>query len=174
MKRLRVRTSNYIRFRMKILMLLVALTISMLSLNILKSSVRFFPATLLVKIFVVGIVLSVAFGVEIVLTSRFSPVRYFRLRKKLQLFTEMFTKQLDDGNFKLSIEWCYEITKDKTIVDFYTNGLVKDKTLIGRQLSEYLRMNILKYEELSDCTRLILGTFPKRYDGLGMMMNGKL
>lgn len=109
----------------------------------------------------------------IYLFSRFSPINWLKTRKKLVLFTEMLTKQIPDGKFMYSVEWRYQVKNDKILVELFSSGLVPDKAGLGIQLSEYLRLKLLKREELSDKTRYTFGNYPKRLDGMEVLTNDR-
>lgn len=107
-------------------------------------------------------------------SSRFSPIKWLNLRKRLILFTEQLTKQTQDGHFKHSVEWRYHVTSKEITIELYSDGLVSDKQKLAEQLSEFLRENLLHFELLNNRTRFIFGEFPKRLNGKEVLKNAKL
>ena len=106
------------------------------------------------------------------LFSRYSPVGWLRIRKKLILFDRLFLKSEPDGTFLHSAEWEYGVKDGRTAVTLYPGGLVKDTPDIGRKLSQYLKEPVLEYRE-SDCwVRYLFGRPPERYDGEALLTEG--
>lgn len=122
--------------------------------------------------FIFGIVLLITLVLTVWLSSRYSPMKWLKIRKKLILFTRMFLHSEDDGLLLHSVRWRYSVKKGKTTIDLYPNGLEKDTADIGRRLSEYLEETLLKYEEHDGRARYIFGIPPRRYDGMGKMAEG--
>ncbi|MTB36806.1 hypothetical protein [Streptococcus uberis] len=108
------------------------------------------------------------------LFSRYSPIKFLRIRKKLILFSEQLTKQTIDGKFKHSVEWHYITNKKTTIIELYSRGLVSDKKQLSIQLSEYLNENLLSYREFNNHIQLVFGEFPRRYNAMEILTNDKL
>lgn len=114
------------------------------------------------------------FLLMLILLSRYSPVKSLALRKKLIIFTRLFTKTQNDGTMAHAIRWRYAIKGKKIVIDLYPNGLIRDTALIGRQLSQYMGENLLEYEETDDKARYVYGEYPPRYDGIELLREGVL
>jgi hypothetical protein len=106
------------------------------------------------------------------LLSSFSPVRALQLRKKLILFTYLLTKQVENAELLFSVEWHYERTGDKIIIELYANGLISDKANLGKQLSEFLRLDLLRFEEQTNKAVYTFGKTPERLNGLEVLLDG--
>ncbi len=122
--------------------------------------------------FISGASLLTALVLSAWLLSRFSPVEWLKIRKKLILFTRMFLHSEEDGPFLHSVRWRYSVENGKITADLYPNGLEKDTADIGRRLSEYLGETLLKYEEYDGMARYIFGRAPERFDGMEKMAEG--
>ena len=106
------------------------------------------------------------------LLSRFSPIKQLAIRKKLILFTRMFLKSEEDGKAQHSVRWLYSFKSGNLIVHLYPNGLVKDTVDIGRKLSEYLEIDLIRYKHTKRIACYELGKHPKRYDGIDLLGEG--
>lgn len=175
MKNLKLRTDgNAVRTFKQ---LLLAISLAFISLPLLISFFGgkiFSPAiaTLTANMFLTGASLLMAFGTAMALLSKYSPVRWLAVRKKLILFTRLFINPKTDGTLYQSVRWQYAANGKNTIIDLYPNGLVGDTAGMGMKLSQYFGENLLKYEETDSKARYILGNPPKRYDGIGLMEEG--
>lgn len=122
--------------------------------------------------FLSGLVLFIVLVLACWLLSRFSPVKWLKVRKKLILFTRMFLHSEEDGRLRHSVRWEYSVENGKVTIVLYPKGLEKDTADIGRRLSEYLGETLLKYEEGDGRASYILGCAPKRFDGMEKMTEG--
>lgn len=174
MKRLRIRVSNTEKMQWMVMIMLVAFSMMLLPLFINWKLPNLFPTKLLLTITLMGVVIESVCIVGTILYSRFSPIRSLRLRKQLIRFTEMLTKQTEDGKMKYSIEWRYKTDTNKTVIEFFSGGLVSDKKVVAKQLQEFLRADLLKYIEHNNHVQLILGTAPKSLNGIEVLLNDKL
>ncbi|EQA3577866.1 hypothetical protein ACX1Q2_001384 [Enterococcus faecalis] len=174
MKQLRIRVSNSEKTQLMAMLMVVALAMTLLPLFINSKLPNLFPARSLFTLASIGAVIEFMCIVVTVLYSRFSPIRSLRLRKQLIRFTEMLTKQVEDGKMKYSIEWRYKFDNNKTVIEFFSGGLVSDKKVVARQLQEFLRADLLKYIEHNNHVQLILGTAPKSLNGIEVLLNDKL
>lgn len=174
MKRLKVRVSSIEKFRLLITLIVVALAISLLPLLLSIEAPNWFSHKLMDTISMCGILLLLSLITIGYLFSRFSPSKLLRLRKKLILFTEQLTKQTQDGGLKYSVEWGYSVTPKQILVDLYSGGLIADKKRLSVQLAEFLRENLLSYEEKDNRVRLTFGEFPQRLNGMEVLFNDRL
>lgn len=129
---------------------------------------------LAMQMFVVNFIMLIIVTLAFVLLSKYSPIKSCAIRKKLILFTRIFPKSASDGFRLQSVEWHYTFNDEKLIIELFSNGFVDDKAILGRKLSEYLRMKLLKFDEREDKTLYIFGDTPLRLDGKGALMNDKL
>ncbi|MGO0154616.1 hypothetical protein ACTL31_03355 [Leuconostoc mesenteroides] len=174
MKKLRIRVSNSEKMQLLIFLMLVALSITLLPLLINWKLSNLFPAWLLLIMSSVGLAIEFTCIVNIFLCSRFSPIKSLRLRNKLIRFTEMFTRQVEDGKMKYSIEWRYKLEANKVVIEFLSGGLVSDKRIVAKQLQEFLRADLLKYVEYNNYVQLTLGTVPNPLNGIEVLLDDKL
>lgn len=176
MKRIKVRLSSEFKTSLKVISVMLTLLLATLPQFIYFSGHEIFKleATRFAQTSLIGSLLFVMSVCIIFFSSRFSPVKLLRIRKKLMLFTEQLTKQTQDGNLKHSVEWLYKVKSEKIVIELYSNGLVSDKQKLGGQLSEFLRENLLQLEQLNDRTRFIFGEFPRRLNGKEVLKNDKL
>lgn len=126
----------------------------------------------LVDMFVTGLCLLGVFVTVRILLSKYSPVKWLAVRKKLVLFTRLFVKPKISATLYHSVRWQYWLEDKKTAIDLYPNGLVEDTAGLGRKLSEYMGEELLKYEECNGKARYLFGNSPKRYDGMRLMGEG--
>jgi len=114
------------------------------------------------------------------LLSRYSPSKTLRIRKKLILFTHQFTKMVDDGIFKKSVQWHYifvnnvDGVKKMLVIEVFPNGLEKDLRLLGMKLSQYLRLELLNYAESDNKACFFYGKPPKRLNGMEVLLDEEL
>lgn len=174
MKRLRIRVSNSKKIEWIVILMLVVAPITLLPLFINWKLPNVFPARMLLAITLVGLVIEIVCSIGMFLYSRFSPFRNLRLRKQLIRFTEMLTRQTDDGKMKYSIEWYFSSGTDKTVIKFLPGGLVSDKRVIAKQLSEFLREDLLEYVERNNYVQLIFGTTRSAFNGIEVLLDDKL
>lgn len=106
------------------------------------------------------------------LLSRFSPVMDLEIRKKLILFTRMFLHSEEDGFLLHSVRWRYSVENKKITVFLYPDGLEKDTADIGRRLSEYLSIPLLKYEESDGYACYVFGPLPERINAVEQITEG--
>lgn len=175
MKNLKLRTDGSAVRTFKQLLLAISLAFISLPLFISFFGGKIFSpaiATLIANMFLTGASLLMAFGAAMALLSKYSPVRWLAVRKKLVLFTRLFINPKTDGTLYQSVRWQYAANGKNTIIDLYPNGLVGDTAGMGMKLSQYFGENLLKYEETDGKARYILGNPPKRYDGIGLMEEG--
>lgn len=174
MKQLRIRVSNSEKTQLIAVLMVVALSMTVLPLFINWKLPNLFPSRSLLIIALVGSVIESTCIVGTILYSRFSPIRSLRLRKKLIRFTEMLTRQVEDGKMKYSIEWRYKVDGNKTVIEFLSGGLVADKRMVAKQLQEFLRADLLKYVEHNNYVQLTLGTASKPLNGIEVLLDDKL
>lgn len=157
--KVKVRVNSSMMTSLKIFSVMLSLTIAILPRLVYVHGYKLFKldAQPFLVTSRIGMILFFATICFIYLYSRFSPIKILKIRKKLILFTEQLTKQTEDGMLKHSVEWHYEISDKKITIKLFSNGLIPNKDNIGEQLSEYLRKNLRKKEELFDCTRFIFG-----------------
>ncbi|MDE6664004.1 MAG: hypothetical protein K2K46_11790 [Lachnospiraceae bacterium] len=174
MKNLRIRTSGKAVTAFKQLLLLISLMFIFIPAIISGSGSTAPPAIwqILQAMFLSGFALLTVLVLAVWLLSRFSPVKWLKIRKKLILFTRMFLHSEEDGLLLHSVQWQYSIEDGKITVFLYPNGLEKDTADIGRRLSEYLRKPLLKYEESDGMARYVFGRAPERFDGMEKMAEG--
>lgn len=177
MKKIKVRTDGKAVMYCKQIIFAVSLGfIALLGLVIYGVDLKLDPMSyaLLHVMFLSSSTVFILFVIALWLLSRFSPFKSCALRKKLFLFTRQFTTIKDDGAFKHSVEWRYTFKGEKLILELYSNGLVSDKAKLGRELAEYLRLKLIKFEDLDDKAIYTFGNSPKRLDGKKMLQNAKL
>lgn len=176
MKKLNIRLNSNVLAQIQNLLFVLTLSTAILSkilnfatVEIFKQKYEFFNF-----IFVLCLII---FFIEIILIyifSRISPCKNLRLRKKLILFTEQLTKQVNDGHLMHSIEWHYKINKKIIKIEMHSRGLVSDREQLSRQLSEYLNENLLSFVEVNNHVEFIFGDYPKRYNAMEILTNEKL
>lgn len=127
---------------------------------------------ILQAMFLSGLTLLIIFALAVWLLSRFSPVDWLKIRKKLILFTRMFLRSEEDGFLLHSVCWQYGVDNGKIMVILYPNGLEKDTADIGRRLSEYLGETLHKYEESDGRASYVFGHPPKRINAIEKMKEG--
>ncbi len=127
---------------------------------------------LLQAMFLSGLVLLMTLALSVWLLSRYSPVGWLKIRKELILFTRMFLRSEGDGLLRYFVQWQYGVENGKVTAVLYPKGLEKDTADIGRRLSEYLGVPLLKYEEADMRAVCIFGCPPERFDGLQKMKEG--
>ena len=108
------------------------------------------------------------------LLSAISPIKILKFRKKLLLFTYLLTKQVENESFIHSIEYHYKYVNEKYIVEIYSNGLIDDKTRLAKRLSEYLRLELLDFKELTDKICLKFSKSKKALNGVEVISNDEL
>ena len=139
MKRLKVRTDGKALRALKQAVFLAASLLILLPVPMLmgkRSGLAAAPAArrVLIGTSIAGSSLLLLFLSLTWLFSRYSPVGWLRIRKKLILFDRLFLKSEPDGTFLHSAEWEYEVKDGRTAVTLYPGGLVKDTPDIGRKL----------------------------------------
>ncbi|HAZ0637585.1 TPA: hypothetical protein J0T04_000308 [Enterococcus faecium] len=174
MKQLRIRVSNSEKSQLMAMLMVVALAMTLLPLFINSKLPNLFPSRSLLTIASMGAVIEFVCIAVTVLYSRFSPIRSLRLRKQLIRFTEMLTKQVEDGKMKYSIAWRYKVYSDKTVIQFFSGGLVLDKRAVAKRLQEFLHLELLEYAEHNNYVQLILGTAPNPFNGIEVLLDDKL
>jgi hypothetical protein len=98
------------------------------------------------------------------LTSRISPLKSVQLRYQLLNFKQEF---LTSG-----VELYHKQT-DCLKIELFCNGFVDDEVKLGKQFSQYLRLNLLHFEaqNAADPTLFILGEQASRQNGMEELLN---
>lgn len=174
MKNLKIKTNGKAITALKQGGLLLSLMLILISAIASGSGLTAHPAIrrILQAMFISGTAFLTALVLSAWLLSRFSPVKWLKIRKKLILFTRMFLHSEEDGPFLHSVRWQYSEENGKITANLYPNGLEKDTADIGRRLSEYLGETLLKYEESDGMARYVFGPAPERFDGMEKMSEG--
>lgn len=174
MHTLKIRTDGKIVTAMKQSLLFISLLSVIFPVIVNGSGVTAPPAIrrILQGMFLSGLVLLMTLALSTWLLSRFSPVGWLKIRKKLILFTRMFLRSEEDGFLRYYVWWLYGVVSGRIKVILYPNGLEKDTADIARRLSEYLGVSLLKYEEADMRAICIFGCPPERFDGLQKMKEG--
>lgn len=120
--------------------------------------------------FLSGMVLFIVLVSAFWLLSRFSPVKWLRIRKDLILFTRMFLHSVEDGFLLHSVRWKHGMENGKVTIDLYPKGLEKDMADIGRRLSEYLGKPLIEYEEGDGMAHYVFGLPPERFNAMEKML----
>lgn len=149
MRHLQIRTSGKTITLFKQVLVMISLLLMVIPAIVSGSGLIASPAVqrVLWTTFFCGLGLLATLALALWLLSRYSPVKPLKIRKKLILFTRMFLRSEEDGVLRHSVRWQYSVENGKIMVILYPNGLEKDTAEIGRKLSEYLWMPLLKYEE---------------------------
>lgn len=174
MKNLRIHTDGKAVTALKQFLLFLSMISVCLPVIVSGSGLTAPPAIrrMLQDTFIFGIVLLITLALAVWLSSRYSPVKRLKIRRKLILFTRMFLHSKEDGAFLHSVRWRYSVKNGKITADLYPNGLEKDTADIGGRLSEYLGEVMLKYEESDGMARYIFGRIPQRFNGVDKMSEG--
>lgn len=174
MKNLRIYTDGKAVTTLKQLLLLISLMFILIPAIASRSSLTAAPAIrqILQTMFLYGLILLTALALAVWLLSRFSPVEWLSIRKKLVLFTRMFLNSQQDGILLHSVRWQYSVENGKITAILYPNGLEKDTADIGRMLSQYLCSPLLKYEEFDDRACYVFNRPPERINAIEEMTEG--
>lgn len=174
MRNLKIKTSGKAVTTLKQALLLISLMFIFIPIIVSGSGSTASPAIwwILRGMFSFGFALLTTLTLSEWLFSRFSPVKWLEIRKKLILFTRMFLHSEEDGIMLHSVRWQYSIENGNVTAILYPNGLEKDTADIGRRLSEYLGETLLKYEEDDGRARYVFGCAPERFDGMEKMAEG--
>lgn len=174
MHTLNIRTDGKVVTVLKQALLLLSLMFVFIPAIVSGSGLTAPPAVcrMLQGMFLSGLVLFIVLASVYWLFSRFSPVKWLKIRNGLIRFTRMFLRSEEDGLLLHSVRWEYSIDNGNITILLYPKGLEKDTADIGRRLSEYLGETLLKYEEGDGKAGYILGCAPGRYDGMEKMAEG--
>lgn len=174
MKKLKIYTDGKAVTALKQLLLLISLMFIFLPAIASRSSLTAAPAIWKMwhTMFLSGFTLLVFLGLWVWLLSRYSPVKWLRIRKRLILFTRMFLHSEEDGLLLHSVWWEYSVKNGKVTVILYPNGLEKDTADIGRKLSEYLRSPLFSYEESDGRVTYVFDRPPERINAIEKMTEG--
>ena len=174
MKNLKIYTDGKAVTALKQLLLLISLMFIFIPAIASRSSLTAAPVIgqMLQAMFLSGSVLLAFLGLSVWLLSRFSPVKWLRIRKKLILFTRMFLHSEEDGFLLHSVRWQYSVKNGKVTVILYPNGLEKNTEDIGRRLSEYLCSPLFKYEESDGRACYVFERPPERINAIEEMEEG--
>lgn len=173
--KLNLKTNGKVISALKQILLAIGLLFTFLPfLSILRSDLLVVPGVheILTAMLEIGSCLLMFLMLIAILFSQYSPIRILAVRKKLILFTRLFIKSKEMGIFIHSVTWKYSVKGQRTIIDLYPNGLVKDTADLGRMLAEYMGETLLKYEESDGKARYIIGISPQRHDGIALLGEG--
>lgn len=121
-----------------------------------------------------GLVTLVPFTIHTYLFSRFSPILYLKIRKKIIIFTRKFTKNIDDGTMVHSVSWKCRISDSKIVITLISRGLILNDSKTAKEFTEYVALNLLKFEDKEGEFIFTYGQTPLRYDGLEVIQNVQL
>lgn len=174
MRNLQIKTSGKAITLFKQAFVMISLLLIVIPTIISGSGLTAPPAIwqILQAMFLSGIVSLACLALMVWLLSRYSPVKWLKIRKKLILFTRMFLHSEEDGILLHSVRWQYSVKDGKITVILYPNGLEKDTADIGRRLSEYLWRPLLKYEESDGNACYAFDRLPERINAIEMMTEG--
>lgn len=108
------------------------------------------------------------------LFSKSSPIKVLALRAKLKKFTQLLVKKVEYGNTIFTVEWRYQIKDSRIRVELYSDGLIEDKSRLGKQLSEYLRMSLISFTEEDYKSIYTFGKQPPQLNGLEILDNEEI
>ena len=117
------------------------------------------------KVCIIGMILVFSSLILFVsLTSRISPLKCVQLRYQLLNFKREF---LNSG-----VELYYKQT-DVLKIELFCNGFVEDEAKLGKQFSQYLRLNLLhfKVQNAGNPTLFVLGEKVSRQNGMEELLN---
>lgn len=174
MHTLNIRTDGRVVTVLKQAFLLLALVMAVIPAIVSGSGITAPPAIRLIlqTMFLSGLALFITLTVAFGLFSRFSPVKWLKIRNGLIRFTRMFLRSEEDGFLRHCVQWRYSVENGKVTAILYPKGLEKDTADIGRRLSEFVGETLLKYEEGDGRACYTLGCAPERYDGMEKMAEG--
>lgn len=171
---LNIRTDGRAVTALKQALLLLALLLTAIPAIVSGSGLSLPPAIrrILQAMLLSGCALLAALALAVWLFSRFSPVCWLGTRKNLIRFTRMFLHSEKDGLLLHCVRWQYGMENGKTVITLYPRGLENDTAGIGRRLSDFMEIPLLKFEEGDGMARYILGCPPERFDGMEIMEEG--
>lgn len=174
MRNLRIYTDGKAVTALKQFLLLISVMLILIPAIASRGSLTAAPAIrrMLQAMFLSGLALLAALVLAVWLFSRFSPVEWLKIRKRLILFTRMFLHSVNDGLLLHSVQWQYCVADGKITAILYPNGLEQDTAGIGRQLSEFLWRPLLKYEESDGSASYVFGRLPERFNAMEKMKEG--
>ena len=121
-----------------------------------------------------GSLILVPFIVYTYIYSRYSPILYLKIRKKIIIFTREFTKKVDDGTMIHSVMWRCRITDNKIVITLYSRGLILNETKTAREFTEYVALNLLQFQNKEGEFIFTYGERPARFDGMEILNNVEL
>lgn len=174
MKNLRIYTDGKAVTTLKQSLLLISLMFMVIPAIARGSGTTAAPALwrILQAMFLSGFALLTALALAVWLLSRFSPVKWLKIRKRLILFTRMFLPSEKDGQLLHCVRWQYSVEDGEITVKLYPDGMKVDTADIGRRLSQCLWRPLRDYEESDSGARYIFGDPPERFDGIEKMTEG--